>query len=142
MRAGTAGWATSGATSRRGSHGWRRRRRRRPRRRRQRRPNEGWCELGRDQSLHLLTFSRQWSPMRSLSVLLACIGAICLGSRAFAHDYFKITVVDEQTKRGVPLVELRTTNEVRYYTDSNGVVAFLEPGLMDQNVFFTIKSHG
>ncbi|MGB7159462.1 MAG: hypothetical protein WBD40_15450 [Tepidisphaeraceae bacterium] len=63
-------------------------------------------------------------------------------SPCLAHDYFKITVVDAQTKRGVPLVELRTTHEVRYYTDSNGVVAFLEPGLMDQDVFFTIKSHG
>ncbi len=58
------------------------------------------------------------------------------------RDYFKITVVDEETGRGVPLVELKTTNDVRYYTDSNGIVAFLEPGLMDRDVFFYIKSHG
>ena len=31
-----------------------------------------------------------------------------------AGKYFKITVVDEQTGRGVPLVELRTVNGVRY----------------------------
>src|SRR5215510_7605055 len=55
---------------------------------------------------------------------------------------FAITVVDEQTGRGVPLVELQTVNNIRYYTDSNGVVAFSEPGLMGQSVFFTVKSHG
>ena len=57
-------------------------------------------------------------------------------------DYFKIVVVDRDTGRGVPLVELRTTNEVSYYTDSNGIVAFYEPGLMDQAVWFSIQSHG
>jgi hypothetical protein len=55
---------------------------------------------------------------------------------------FVITVVDEQTGRGVPLVELKTTNEARYYTDSAGVLAFREPGLLGQRVFFTVTSHG
>ncbi len=57
-------------------------------------------------------------------------------------DYFKISVVDEETGRGVPLLELKTTHQVRYYTDSNGIIAFYEPGLMDQAVYFHIKSHG
>ncbi|HEV2294914.1 MAG TPA: hypothetical protein VGR35_13760 [Tepidisphaeraceae bacterium] len=65
----------------------------------------------------------------------------CCGE-ALAHEFFKITVVDEQTKRGVPLVELRTTNEIRFVTDSNGIVAFNEPGLMDEDVYFSISSHG
>jgi len=55
---------------------------------------------------------------------------------------FRITVVDDQTGRGVPLVELRTVNQIPYVTDSNGVVAFDEPGLLGRRVFFTIKSHG
>jgi hypothetical protein len=55
---------------------------------------------------------------------------------------FRITVVDEKTGRGVPLVELETVNHIRSYTDSNGVVAFREPGLMDKTVFFHVKSHG
>ena len=59
-----------------------------------------------------------------------------------AKRYFTITVVDEQTGRGVPLVELRTVNDLRYFTDSNGVVAFREPGLMDLDVFFHVTSHG
>lgn len=57
-------------------------------------------------------------------------------------QFFAIEVVDEATGRGVPLVELRTVNEIRYYTDSAGLVAFYEPGLMDREVFFHVTSHG
>src|SRR5262245_53906583 len=35
--------------------------------------------------------------------------------------YFKITVLDEETGRGVPLVELRTIHGLKLITDSNGV---------------------
>lgn len=58
------------------------------------------------------------------------------------QDYFVIRVVDEETGRGVPLVELKATSEILYYTDSNGIIAFHEPGLMGQEVFFHVKSHG
>ena len=51
---------------------------------------------------------------------------------------FRIHVVEEGTGRGVPLVELRTVNQIRYVTDSNGIVAFDEPGLFNRKVFFTI----
>jgi len=57
-------------------------------------------------------------------------------------DCFKIEVVDSVTGRGVPLVELRTVNDLRYFTDSAGIVAFDEPGLLGQEVYFHIKSHG
>jgi len=63
-------------------------------------------------------------------------------SQGPACRYFKIQVVDRQTGRGVPLVELRTVNNVRYFTDSNAIVAFYEPGLMDRDVFFFVESHG
>ena len=56
--------------------------------------------------------------------------------------YFAIEVVDEQTGRGVPMVELQTTSGVRYYTDSAGLVAFDEPGLMGRRVFFGVSAHG
>ncbi len=74
-----------------------------------------------------------WNILLSLALL---------GAQPHADKYFKITVVDDQTGRGVPLVELRTTNNLRYYTDSNGIVAFYEPGLMNQSVFFSVQSHG
>jgi hypothetical protein len=55
---------------------------------------------------------------------------------------FTIEVIDDQTGRGVPLVELTTTSGVTYLTDSAGVVAFDDPALMNQRVFFHVKSHG
>jgi len=55
---------------------------------------------------------------------------------------FRIEVVDQETGRGVPLVELRTVNQLRFVTDSNGIVAFDEPGLLGLKVFFFVKSHG
>ncbi len=61
---------------------------------------------------------------------------------ATANEYFAIHVVDEGTGRGVPLVELRTTHEVAWWTDSNGIVAFDEPGLMGLEVFFHVNSPG
>lgn len=55
---------------------------------------------------------------------------------------FSIRVIDEETGRGIPAVELRTTNHISYYTDSAGFVAFNEPGLMNQSVFFHLSSFG
>ena len=59
-----------------------------------------------------------------------------------AGKYFEIAVVDQQTGRGVPMVELSTVNGIRQWTDSNGLVAFYEPGLMGRRVFFYVSSHG
>jgi hypothetical protein len=56
--------------------------------------------------------------------------------------FFTIQVVDDQTGRGVPLVQLTTVNNLSYYTDNNGLVAFYEPGLMNRELFFYVKSHG
>ena len=86
-----------------------------------------------------------YSALRSpaafiVACLLLCLPALC-GAQD-SHAYFKIKVVDAQTGQGVPLVELETTNNLLYVTDSNGIVAFQEPGLMNRKVFFTIKSHG
>lgn len=74
-----------------------------------------------------------------LAVLLAGPVALCL---AAPGDYFAIEVVDEQTGRGVPMVELQTTSSARYYTDSNGLIAFFEPGLMNKKVYFGVAAHG
>ncbi len=76
------------------------------------------------------------------SVLLPALCCSMLPVGAWAEDYFTIRVVDSATGRGVPLVELTTVHQVTYVTDSAGVVAFYEPGLMDQEVFFRVQSHG
>ena len=77
-------------------------------------------------------------PLLALLFLLA----IAPSAGAAARDYYRITVVDAGTGRGVPLVELETTNQQRFYTDSSGIIALDEPDLMGQTVWFTIKSHG
>ena len=56
--------------------------------------------------------------------------------------WFAIRVVDEETGRGIPLVEFETVNHLRFYTDSNGTAAFHEPGLMERQIFFHVHSHG
>ena len=76
------------------------------------------------------------------TIILLSILTLASGAFAGEHGYFTIKVVDANTGRGVPMVELRTVNEVCYYTDNNGIVAFYEPGLMDKNVYFNVKSHG
>ena len=55
---------------------------------------------------------------------------------------FQIQVVDEQTGRGVPLVELRTVHDTRFVTDSAGYVALRDPELLGQMVHFGVRSHG
>ena len=80
---------------------------------------------------------------RNRRILLSCILWFLIPSiHAATPDCFQIQVVDEQTGRGVPLVELETVNHLRFITDSAGRVAFNEPGLMKQEIFFFVRSHG
>ncbi len=71
------------------------------------------------------------SPCKVLTAFL--IGALLLAANASSPaaaspgEYFRIRVEDQDTGRGVPLVELRTVNEIRFYTDSNGIVALNDP---------------
>jgi len=89
-----------------------------------------------------MTVSKAWGvPTVALCALLATPHA-APSAPAGEVRCFKIKVVDDKTGRGVPLVELRTVNQVRYHTDNNGIVAFFEPGLMNRKVFFHVKSHG
>jgi len=79
-----------------------------------------------------------------MKILAALILLVAPTHSATADDPkpFAIEVVDADTGRGVPLVELRTVHHLLFITDSNGLVAFNEPGLMDRDVHFTVFSHG
>ena len=50
--------------------------------------------------------------------------------------YFEIQVVDAESGRGVPLVELEMVNHAKYVTDSAGRAAIDEPGLENETAFF------
>lgn len=69
-------------------------------------------------------------------------GPFAASASADPKDYFGIQAVDADTGRGIPAVVLRTTYKQRYVTDSNGYVAFAEPGLMNQEVWFDVASWG
>ena len=75
-------------------------------------------------------------------VVLAIASVARLAAAQNTERPFEILVVDDQSGRGVPLVELQTVHGLRYFTDSNGIVAFDEPGLMHEEVFFHVRSHG
>ena len=59
-----------------------------------------------------------------------------------ANDDFEIQVIDKETRRGVPMVELTTVDDVVYMTDSAGRVALHEPELVGTTVFFKVHSPG
>ncbi|MGO4109818.1 discoidin domain-containing protein [Paenibacillus sp. YAF4_2] len=87
------------------------------------------------------------SILLSLAVFPSTMAAdtaapVSVSSQAYNEQPFSIQVVDSETGRGIPAVELRTTNNMIYYTDSAGYVAFKEVGLMNDTVFFHLSSDG
>jgi hypothetical protein len=87
-----------------------------------------------------------------VAAVLVCV--LCAGTRVAAEttapvvaspadlQFFRVTVVDEETSRGIPAVKLTLTNSAEYWTDNAGVVAFWEPDLMGQPVYFRAETHG
>jgi hypothetical protein len=59
-----------------------------------------------------------------------------------ALELCRIEVVEQGTGWPVPLVELRTTHQVRLVTDNAGVIAFDLPELMGCETWFDVIGHG
>ncbi|BDI32055.1 hypothetical protein CCAX7_41060 [Capsulimonas corticalis] len=85
---------------------------------------------------------KRFFPACAVLFTAAVAPALAAPASPSASRYFAIQVVDAATGRGVPLVELRATSEVRYYTDSNGIAAIDDPEMMEQSVYFSVKSAG
>ncbi len=64
---------------------------------------------------------------RSIAVLVFAL--VGMGAAGGVPEPFAIEVVDAETGRGVPLVELETVNNQRFVTDSNGLAALDGPDL-------------
>ncbi len=78
--------------------------------------------------------------LRNVAIVLFLCG---FWSRCLASDkHFEIHVVDKQTRRGIPMVELTTVDDVVYITDSAGRIAMDELELAGTTVFFKVKSPG
>ena len=86
-------------------------------------------------------YTRVCPAVRRVMVRVVALLAVGLFvAMAHAAAPFAIHIVDSQTHRGVPLVQLQTTNGIRLYTDSTGTAAFNEPELMHRTVYFYISS--
>lgn len=53
--------------------------------------------------------------------------------------YHGIHFIDSVTGNGIPMIIIQSTYKTRYISDSNGYIAFFEPGLMNLSISFTIE---
>ena len=79
---------------------------------------------------------------RALLTFFLTISVCPLAFAAESTQPCKIVVTEKGTGWPVPLVELRTTNLIRFVTDNAGVIAFNSPELMGQEVWFDVLGQG
>ncbi len=78
-----------------------------------------------------------------LVISAVTIGLACTGeSAAAAAPPCRIEVVEKGSGWPVPLVELRTTHQLRFVTDNAGVIAMGAPELMGRETWFDVHGHG
>jgi hypothetical protein len=65
-----------------------------------------------------------------------------LAVMAHALEPCRIEVVEKGSGWPVPLVELRTTSDIRFVTDNAGVIACDAPELMGRETWFNLQGHG
>lgn len=85
-----------------------------------------------------------WGRISAPVVVLAACWAAWSGFRA-SGDVFRpcrIDVVEKGSGVPVPLVELRTTHQVRFVSDNAGVIALDAPELMGRETWFEVVGHG
>ena len=80
-----------------------------------------------------------WQACSLLLVLLSGINGTWGGSAA---RICRIEVVERGSGWPVPLVELRTTHQVRFVSDNAGVIAFDLPELMNFETWFDVSGQG
>jgi len=80
--------------------------------------------------------------MRRFLAVVAVVVLLSAGASRADAQLFQIKVVDSQTGRGVPLVELQPLGGAKLITDSNGIVAIEDPSLLNKNVPFGFQSYG
>lgn len=81
---------------------------------------------------------RRW---KLLAISCAVVAALWVATASAAVP-FEIQVVERGSGWPVPLVELRTTNHVGFWTDNAGCVAIDLPELVGEEVWFSITSDG
>jgi len=79
---------------------------------------------------------------RATCLLTAALFVVSFKRPAAALEPCRFEVVEKGSGWPVPLVELRTTHNVRFVTDNAGVIAFDLPELMGRETWFDVFGHG
>ena len=90
----------------------------------------------------LTTHPRAVGIMFAASLAAATPGVGQTTTPTVCIPFHRVTVVDADTNRGIPAVELRTTDQRLFVTDSAGVVAVFDPDLMGKSVWLSPESFG
>jgi hypothetical protein len=85
--------------------------------------------------------ARSFGPPALASVVLTLASATPLAP-VVAVEPCRLEVVEKGSGWPVPLVELRTTHQVRLVTDNAGVIALDLPELMQRETWFDVIGHG
>ena len=91
-----------------------------------------------------MMFNSQYSIVNNQFTgwVIALAGILGFACPVSAVEPCCIQVVEKGTGWPVPLVELRTTHLVRYFTDNAGVIAFDLPELMGRETWFDVIGNG
>ncbi len=73
---------------------------------------------------------------------IGLLAALTCISNLRAAEPCCIKIIDASNEWPVPLVELRTTHQVRFVSDNAGVIAFDLPELMNVETWFDVVGHG
>lgn len=81
--------------------------------------------------------------MKTPLPFLLRLGALTLAvATTYPAAPCRVEVVEKGSGWPVPLVELRTTHQIRFVTDNAGVIAFDLPELMERETWFDVIGHG
>src|SRR6266550_4519506 len=81
-------------------------------------------------------------PLAFLIPALHSASLLAAAETAGPASLCRIEVVEKGSGWPVPLVELRTTHNVRLVTDNAGLIAFDLPELMGRETWFDVEGHG
>src|SRR3954471_1051685 len=75
--------------------------------------------------------------MKSFGLLILTASRLVL-----AGEPCRVEITEKESGWPVPLVELRTVNQLQFFSDNNGVIAIDAPELMGKQSWFTVASPG
>lgn len=77
----------------------------------------------------------------TIALLLTFLSSTVCAS-VYSAELCCIKIIDESNGWPVPLVELRTTHQMRFVSDNAGIIAFDLPELMNTETWFHLIGHG